>query len=204
MSSDALGTQPKCSDVPVILLTSDLQRIDAAARRMFREKRARGNLVMVERPVRPLSLRSAVDAALVTGMRQYELRDYQEALQALAARLIEAQEPECQHLALELHDVFSQKLAVMGIEMAALAQALPESSPALSGRLLNFTGEIGILAKDIHRVSRQLHPAILHDLGLAAALRNKCIVKGTFRVQSEPGKGHASRSTGALSCSLIG
>ncbi len=188
--------------MPVILLTSDMQRIDAAARRTFREKRARGNLVMVERPVRPLSLRSAVDAALVTRMRQYELCDYQEALQALTARLIEAQEAECKHLALELHDIFSQKCN--GSRDGGPRADLPESSAALSGRLLNFTGEIGILAKDIHRIPRQLHPAILDDLGLAAALRNKCIVKGTFRVQSEPGKGHASRSTGALSCSLIG
>ena len=171
--SDALGTQPKWSDVPVILLTGNWQRVDAAAHQMFREKGARGSLVVVEKPVRPLSLRSAVDAALLTRTRQYELRDYQQDLQALTAKLIEAQEAGNKYLARELHDDFSQKLAVLGIQMAALADRA--SSPELGGRLLEFTAQIGILARDIHRISRQLHPAILDDLGLAAALKNECI-----------------------------
>jgi signal transduction histidine kinase len=47
-------------------------------------------------------------------------------------------------------------------------------SKGVGGRLLNFTEEIGILAKAIHGI-RQLHPAILDDLGPAAALRNECI-----------------------------
>jgi signal transduction histidine kinase len=34
---------------------------------------------------------------------------------------------------------------------------------------------VGTLAKDIHRISHQLHPAILDDLGLAAALKNECV-----------------------------
>jgi signal transduction histidine kinase len=59
--------------------------------------------------------------------------------------------------------------------MAALAQAPPVSFEVLSGRLLNFTEVIGTLAKDIHRISRQLHPSIIDDLGLSAALRNECI-----------------------------
>ena len=100
---------------------------------------------------------------------------YQQELQALTARLIEAQELESKFLARELHDVFSQKLAVLGMEMAALAQGPRPSAPALGGRLLKFTEQLGALAKDIHRISRQLHPAILDDLGLAAALKNECI-----------------------------
>jgi signal transduction histidine kinase len=170
--SGALGSQPKWSDVPVLLLTGNWQRIDAAARQMFRQKGARGNLVIMEKPVHPLSLRSAVDAALITRSRQYELRDYQEKLQALTARLIEAQEAEGKRLARELHDDFGQKLAVLGMEMAALAQRA--SSQELGGRLLELTAQISNFAKDIHHISQRLHPAILEDLGLAAALRNEC------------------------------
>ena len=173
--SNALSTQPKWSDVPVILLSNEWEEIDAAARQMFREKGARGNLVIMEKPLRPLSLRSAVDAALMARMRQYELRDHQEKLQALTAKLIEAQEMESKYLARELHDDFSQKLAVLGIEMAGLADRTNGSSQELGSRLLEFTEQIGTLAKDIHRISRQLHPAILDDLGLAAALKNECV-----------------------------
>jgi len=38
--------------------------------------------------------------------------------------------------------------------MAALAQGPPLSAPALSDRLLKFTGQFGALAEDIHRISR--------------------------------------------------
>jgi PAS domain S-box-containing protein len=76
--SNALGEQPKWSDVPVILLTSNAQRVATIGRQIFRENGARGNLIIVEKPVRPLSLRSTVDAALTTRTRQYELRDYLE------------------------------------------------------------------------------------------------------------------------------
>jgi len=97
----------------------------------------------------------------------------QHELQVLTTRLMEAQEAESKYLARELHDAFSQKLAVLGIEMAALAQR--NNLPCeLGAKLLEFTEQIGTLARDIHRISRQLHPAILDDLGLAAALRSEC------------------------------
>jgi signal transduction histidine kinase len=101
---------------------------------------------------------------------------YQQELQALTARLIEAQEHENRHLARELHDVFSQKLAVLGMEIAALGQKLPVSSRELKSRLQQFTEQIVFLSRDIHQISRQLHPAILDDLGLEAGLRNECLV----------------------------
>jgi signal transduction histidine kinase len=118
----------------------------------------------------------AVQAAELIERRRNEaaLLRYREERQALTARLIEVQETESKHLSRELHDVFSQKLAVLGIEMAALAHAPPESSGALSARLLDLTGQLGTLAKDIHRIARQLHPAILDDLGLVSALENEC------------------------------
>ena len=96
---------------------------------------------------------------------------YQHELQALTAKLIEARELESKHLSRELHDVFSQKLAVLGMEMAALGQKPPESSQILSSRLKQLAEKIGALSKDIHQIARQLHPAILDDLGLEAALR---------------------------------
>ena len=100
---------------------------------------------------------------------------YQKELQGLTARLIEAQEAEGKLLSRELHDVVSQELAVLGIDMAALAQAPQQSPEAVRGRLLALTAQVGALAEDIHRISRQLHPAILDDLGLASALQNECV-----------------------------
>jgi two-component system CheB/CheR fusion protein len=97
---------------------------------------------------------------------------YQQELRALTAKLISAHETSSKHLARELHDVFGQKLAVLGMEVSALEK---EPSQARGDRLRGIAGQIGDLARDIHQISRQLHPAILDDLGLAAALRNECL-----------------------------
>jgi PAS domain S-box-containing protein len=111
----------------------------------------------------------------VTERKQSEAAalQYQQELQALTAKLVEAQETGNRYLALELHDDISQKLAVLGMDVEALAQRA--SSQELGDGLLKFTAQIGTLEKDIHRISRQLHPVILEDLGLAVALKNECI-----------------------------
>jgi signal transduction histidine kinase len=59
------------------------------------------------------------------------------------------------------------------MEATALEQdpALPDP---LRQRLGAMGEEIGLLAKDVHQLSRELHPSILDDLGLTAALRAEC------------------------------
>jgi PAS domain S-box-containing protein len=101
--------------------------------------------------------------------------EYQQQLRDLTMRLIEAQETESKHLARELHDVFSQQLAVIGLELTRLAGAMPHSARALAGPLGTVIGQIGTLAEDLHGISRRLHPAILDDLGLPAAIRSECL-----------------------------
>ena len=100
-------------------------------------------------------------------------RRSQENLRALTARLISAREEESKRLARELHDAFSQRLAVLGMEASALEQD-PALSDAARQSLRAMGEEIGKLAKDVHQLSRELHPSILDDLGLTAALRAEC------------------------------
>ncbi len=100
---------------------------------------------------------------------------YQEALQGLTAKLISVQESESKHLARELHDVFSQRLAVLCMEITELQQWPAEKAGELNRRLRLLVDKVGSLATDIHQISRRLHPAILDDLGLTAALKNECL-----------------------------
>jgi PAS domain S-box-containing protein len=118
----------------------------------------------------------AVHAAELIERKQIEsaVLEHEKVLHALTARLIDYQEAENRHFARELHDVFSQKLAVLGMTIGTQIGACPEGSD-LRMRLLDATEQLGILAKDIHQISRQLHPAILYDLGLRAAVQNECL-----------------------------
>lgn len=103
------------------------------------------------------------------------LHRYREELQDLTTRLIEAQELQSKHLARELHDVFSQRLAAIGMDIEHIAQHTANSRHALEDALHSVMQSVNELATDIHRMSRQLHPAIVEDLGLSAAIKSACL-----------------------------
>jgi len=104
---------------------------------------------------------------------QETLLQYQGQLRRLTASLLSAQETENRELARELHDVFSQELAALSMELSTLLGCGGVAGP-LSEHLAHMERKIGNLADEMHRASRQLHPGIIEELGLPAALRELC------------------------------
>jgi signal transduction histidine kinase len=74
-----LSAEPPWSDPPFIILTPAGQTKEYSYRRS-QEFSTLGNFTLIERPVRPETLQSAVRAALRGRMKQYEVRSRQEAL----------------------------------------------------------------------------------------------------------------------------
>ena len=70
----ALEEQPVWSDVPVVLMVSPSDGSSALSASV-QEVVRRGNVTLLERPVRVATLTSALDAALRARARQYEMRD---------------------------------------------------------------------------------------------------------------------------------
>ncbi|HYA18363.1 MAG TPA: GAF domain-containing sensor histidine kinase [Bryobacteraceae bacterium] len=94
-------------------------------------------------------------------------------LQRLTRALLFKEEETRRLIARELHDVFSQELAVVGMEISSLKRE--GKSEAEHAACLSELGQkIGDLAKRLHQTSRELHPAILEELGLEPALRQEC------------------------------
>jgi len=91
----------------------------------------------------------------------------------LAGRILTAQEDERKRIARELHDDISQRLAAGAIEAGKAEQELPAPHPSRAA-LAGVKDHLIALSDDVHRLSRQLHPAILDDLGLKDALRAEC------------------------------
>jgi len=100
---------------------------------------------------------------------------YQQELRDLAARLLAVQETETRLIARDLHDDLSQKLAGLGMEVSGLAKSAAEPPDSVNERIRDLGQRISALSDDVHRMSRRLHPAILDDLGLEAALREECL-----------------------------
>jgi signal transduction histidine kinase len=102
------------------------------------------------------------------------LRTSQRELQELSGSLIGAQEGERRRIARELHDDFSQTLALLNVEMELVRQKLPESNRELRPRIEQLADRVRRLSSAMHELSHELHPLKLEQLGLAPAIRSLC------------------------------
>lgn len=89
----------------------------------------------------------------------------------LSARFVSAQEEERSHLARELHDDVSQRLALIVVTLDRLRENPPGSPAEIRTALDDLFERIADVSSDIHRLSHRLHPATL-SLGLAPGLRS--------------------------------
>lgn len=100
------------------------------------------------------------------------LRRHEARLEELTAKMLTAQERERKRLAREMHDDFTQRLAVLAVDIGSLERSFP-SDPSLRDHLLRLRETAGQLAHDVHNFAYQLHPSLLDHLGLEAAIRDQ-------------------------------
>ena len=103
-----------------------------------------------------------------------ELRLARDAQMQLSGRLIDAQEKERSRLASELHDDFSQRLALLALGLENASEALPDSPRVAKQQLQELMNSAGELGADIHTVSHRLHSATLDSLGLGPGVGSLC------------------------------
>lgn len=92
-------------------------------------------------------------------------------LQRLSAHVVKVQEEERRRIARELHDEIGQALSAVNLELAAADQRLTRGQVEhdLLGEARALTdGAI----RSVRNLSQLLHPSVLDDLGLGAALRS--------------------------------
>jgi len=103
-----------------------------------------------------------------------ERKSSEESLQNLSGRLIRAHEEERARIARELHDDFSQRLALLGIGLGQLWNELPESEVQERIKLLDMLKGTQEMSSDLHALSHQLHSSRLEHVGLVPALNGLC------------------------------
>ena len=96
-----------------------------------------------------------------------DLRRQQQELRELSARVLEAREDEKAHIARELHDELGQLLTALKMDLGWLRERLPE--PELAQKAQDMSELVDRTVSSTRRISQDLRPLMLDDLGLADA-----------------------------------
>ena len=111
----------------------------------------------------------------ITERKQVEktLREQQEQLRTLSAKLSEAEEVERRRIARELHDQVGQNLTVVGINLNVLRSLLPaENMNPVPSRLLEDSATLVEQTTEYTRsLMSDLRPPDMDDYGLVASIR---------------------------------
>jgi len=122
-----------------------------------------GQLVAIEGIARDVT-------EFVEGQRR--LRESEEQLRQLAARMHDAREAERAQVARELHDELGQTLTALKLDISRMVQALAKEqlTPPIVDRLQSLIGLSDIGLATVKRIATTLRPPTLDHLGLAEAI----------------------------------
>jgi PAS domain S-box-containing protein len=102
--------------------------------------------------------------------RNAEILEQSEQLRELSNRLLQTQDSERRHIARELHDSAGQTLTVLAMDVAKLVRTAHEDAPELAKAASNIFQLVQQLSQEIRTASYLLHPPLLDEDGLGAAL----------------------------------
>lgn len=104
---------------------------------------------------------------------QKDLQRNQQELRNLSAKLMNTTEEESKRVARELHDYFGPRLATLNLKVSKMGSQLT-SQPDLANEIEGIRSEINEVAKLTHDLSHSLHPSLVLELGVVAALDAEC------------------------------
>ncbi|MCK9285279.1 MAG: PAS domain S-box protein [Rhodocyclaceae bacterium] len=90
-------------------------------------------------------------------------------LRRLSDSLIMVRELERTRIARELHDELGQQLLRLRLDLSSLALPLRKSHPELENKVMVMKGLIADTVASVRRITTELRPPLLDDLGLVAA-----------------------------------
>lgn len=110
----------------------------------------------------------------VTARKEAEarLQDSERKLRFLASQLLDAQENERRRISRELHDELGQALTLLKMHLVAIEEQIPAKPDRLKKDCEYLLGYIDQIIENVRRLSWDLSPTILEDLGLSSSLRH--------------------------------
>ena len=104
--------------------------------------------------------------------RTRELERAERSLRALNHELMLAHDEESRRLSLELHDSVGQLIAALRWKLVSAQEIVYDSEAAMAGYIAVCLGLAEDISKEIRTISHLLHPPLLDEAGLSAALHS--------------------------------
>jgi signal transduction histidine kinase len=103
--------------------------------------------------------------------RNAEILQQAEQLRELTGQMMQTQDAERRHIVRELHDSAGQTLAVLGMNIARLAEHANNDPDQLAKDIESVQDLVKHLTQEIRTTSYLLHPPLLDESGLSFALQ---------------------------------
>lgn len=101
-----------------------------------------------------------------------ELIESRNQLEELSMFMQVAVEVERKRIARELHDELGQTMTALCFDLSWISENLDVQGNRIRDKLLSMSAMVNCTVDAIHRISEDLRPGMLDDLGLAAAIEN--------------------------------
>jgi PAS domain S-box-containing protein len=98
------------------------------------------------------------------------LRQSENRLRSLSSHIISVQEKERRRISMELHDDLGQSLSLLKVQLSSMQNRTGSATTAIFGDLQETRQYLDLVIENVRRLSRDLSPALLEDLGLTAAI----------------------------------
>ena len=105
---------------------------------------------------------------------QGQLRLANDKRRELGGMLINAQEKERRRIASEIHDDFSQRMAILALGLENVAEIVEISPREAAMRLRQLLSSTNELSTDLHTLSHRLHSSTLESLGVVLGISALC------------------------------
>ncbi len=99
-----------------------------------------------------------------------ERRELDDQLRALSSRIEAVRERDRTAIAREIHDELGQALTALKMDVAWVQRRLLSAEPLITDKLVEVTRAADEIIGSVRRISSELRPGILDDLGLVAAI----------------------------------
>ncbi len=158
---------------PVLDREGNVELVAGSTRDITYRKRVEADLRQSQERLRVLA--ESLDTKVQERTKELQMRtdnvlQQSELLRQLSMRLMKTQDDERRRIAREMHDSAGQTIAALSISLGQIASRLSSVDPTLQEMATQAQAMLKELEEEIRTTSYLLHPPLLDELGLRAAL----------------------------------